>query len=192
MKIREMTCLLVLAGVSVLSGFGAAQENKDAELNKKADIPTSNNPVKAPGELDLKAAATGDMAEIKLGEMAQEKATDPRVKSFGQRMVKDHSTNDDQLKGVAQSQHIGLPTELDPPHKNIASALSKKSGAEFDRDYIRVMVQEHTKAVEKFKHEAAGSHDPTVKKFAQESLPVLESHLKAAQQIQAQLNAGAK
>src|SRR5579884_2168649 len=107
-----------------------------AQTPKKSDVPTSNNPVKGPSQMDQKfmqQAAIGDAAEIQLGQMAQEKASNPKVKQFGERMVNDHSKADDQLKGIAQSQHVGLPTELDAQHQAMKSELSKKTGAQFDK-----------------------------------------------------------
>lgn len=161
--------------------------------NPSSDKPSSNNPVNRPDGADkafLKKAAIGDTAEIQLGQMAEEKASDPKVHAFGQRMVKDHSQNDDLLKNLAQEQHIALPTELDPEHQNAKDALSKKSGSQFDQDYMKLMLHEHQKTVATFKHEAQTGHDQTVKTFAQQSLPTLESHLQEAQQIESQLNAG--
>jgi putative membrane protein len=162
----------------------------EGQQTRKLGVPQNPAAVKAPDETDkafMKQAAIGDAAEIELGQMAQAKATDPKVKQFGERMVKDHSQADDQLKGIAQSQHVSLPTELDPPHKSAKAMLSKKAGAQFDEAYMRLMVQDHTKTVNKFKREAAASHDPTVKRFAQQSLPILESHLQEARQVQGQL-----
>lgn len=167
----------------------------DAQQTRKLGVPQNSNAVKAPDETDkafIKQAAIGDAAEIQLGQMAQEKATNPKVKQFGARMIKDHSQADDQLKGIAQSRHVSLPTELDAPHKAAKSQLEKQTGAQFDQAYMRLMVQDHTKTVNKFKREAGTSHDPTVKNFAQQSLPVLESHLQEARQIQAQLKSGSK
>jgi putative membrane protein len=149
--------------------------------------PSDNNTVKGIDETDrkfMKEAAIGDQEEIKLGQMAQDKAADPSVKSFGQRMVKDHSSADDKLKNIAQSQHISLPNSLDSQHKNDAAALSRLSGAKFDKAYMQLMVKEHTKDVNKFKKEAATAHDGTIKQFASGTLPVLESHLKEAKQLQ--------
>ncbi len=172
----------------------AHKQAATTEANQHEHVSTNpEHPVKAPGESDkkfLKDAAIGDVAEIQLGQMAQEKASNPQVKQFGERMVKDHSQADDQLKNIAQTQHVALPTSLDPPHKAIKSELSTKTGSEFDKDYVRTMVQEHSKTVEKFKHEAATSQDATVKKFAQELLPILQSHLKEAQQLNNQINGG--
>ena len=66
--------------------------------------------------------------------------------------------------------------------------LSRLSGSQFDQAYMQLMVEEHTKDVNKFKEEAANAHDDTVKQFAAATLPVLESHLNQAQQIERQLN----
>jgi len=153
--------------------------------------PAANKPSKGVDETDqtfMKDAAVGDEAEIQLGQMAQEKASSPAVKSFGQRMMKDHSNADDKLKSIAESQHISLPVNLDPQHKNAAASLSRLSGPQFDQAYMQLMVQEHTKDVNKFKKEAADAHDGTVKQFATATLPVLESHLNEAKQIQQQLS----
>jgi putative membrane protein len=105
-------------------------------------------------------------------------------------MVKDHSQNDDMLKNVAQEQHIALPTQLSPQYQNAKDALSKKSGSQFDQDYMRIMLQDHEKTVAMFQHEAQSSQDQTMKQFAKQSLPVLQSHLNEAKQIEAQLNGG--
>jgi putative membrane protein len=168
-----------------LFGIGSAQQRSTA------DTPPDQT-AKAPGEQDkkfMKDAAIGNAAEIQLGQMAQEKASDPRVKQFGERMVSDHSKADDQLKNIAQTQHVALPTELDPPHQSIKTALSTKTGSEFDKNYMRVMVQEHGKTLQKFEREAAASQDPTVKKFAQSLAPAIQSHLQQAKQIESQIGA---
>ncbi len=154
--------------------------------------PSANNPTKAMDETDqnfMKQAALGDEAEVQLGQMAQAKASSPAVKSFGQRMMKDHSDSSDKLKNIAESQHISLPVELDPQHKETAADLSRLSGPQFDQAYMQLMVQEHTTDVDQFKKEAANAHDDTVKQFATATLPILQSHLNEAQQIERQLSA---
>ena len=181
-------CLLAAA----VGQTGATSNSKTIPGVSPAQAkPTSNNPVKGPGEDDqnfLKQAAMGDAAEIQLGQMAQAKASSPQVKQFGERMVKDHSANDDQLKALAQQQHVALPTSLDPKHQSVKDALSGKSGAQFDRAYMRAMVEDHTHTVQMFKREADTSEDASVKNYAQQSLPVLNSHLNEAKQIQSEVS----
>ena len=179
-----------LAAILVLSAGSAI-----AQQNRKLGVPQSDNAVKYPGQTDkafLKQAAVGGAAEIQLGQMAKKKASNPQVKQFGARMVKDHSKNADLLTQVAQTQHVSLPTRLTPKYQDAKAQLSREAGPQFDNAYMKMMVQDHMKTVAKYKKEAATSHDPTVKKYAQESLPVLESHLQEARQIASQLKKGAQ
>jgi putative membrane protein len=195
MRVMSSKVAPFLAGVFAIFVVGTATAQRQPEYGKKPERtitanPSSNNAVKGVDETDqnfMKDAAMGNEAEIQLGQMAQSKASNPAVKSFGQRMVKDHSAADDKLKSIAESQHISLPVELDPKHKNQAEALSRLSGPQFDKAYMTLMVQEHTQDVNKFKKEASESHDPTVKQFAQATLPVLQSHLTEAQQVEQQV-----
>jgi putative membrane protein len=196
MRVMSSKVAPFLAGVFAIFVVGTATAQRQPEYGKKPERtitanPSSNNPVKGVDETDqnfMKDAAMGNEAEIQLGQMAQSKASNPAVKSFGQRMVKDHSAADDKLKSIAESQHISLPVELDPKHKNQAEALSRLSGPQFDKAYMTLMVQEHTQDVNKFKKEAASSHDPTLQQFAQSTLPVLQSHLNEAQQVEQKVN----
>jgi len=184
---------VAMASVTVVNAQNQQREpyGKTPERTITAH-PSANNPTKGVDETDqkfMKEAAIGGEAEIQLGQMAQQKGSSAAVKSFGQRMMKDHSDASDKLKNIAQSQHISLPVELDPEHKEAAARLSRLSGSQFDQAYMLLMVQEHTKDVNKFQQEAANAHDETVKQFATATLPVLQPHLNEAQQIQQQLNA---
>lgn len=194
---KSLCCAVVSAFLFVAAAGRAAQntqEKKTVPQPAKTNEITSTHPMKGLSEADkmfMKEAAIGGVAEIELGQMAQGKAGDAQVKQFGERMVKDHSKADDQLKALAKSQHVALPTELDPRHKAAKDRLDKLSGANFDQSYMRLMVQEHTKTIDKFKREAEHGQDKTVKDFARQTLPVLQSHLQEAQKIEAKLKSGA-
>jgi putative membrane protein len=91
----------------------------------------------------VRDVATKNMAEIELSRMALERATDPDVKSFAQRMIEDHGAAGDKLKSVVTPQRIEWPTQLDDKHRQTADALAKKQGVDFDRDYAEAMVEGH-------------------------------------------------
>jgi putative membrane protein len=91
----------------------------------------------------VRDVATKNMAEVELSRMALEKATDPDIKSFAQRMIDDHGAAGDKLKSVVPAQRIEWPTQLDDNHRQTADALAKKQGVDFDRDYAEVMVEGH-------------------------------------------------
>jgi putative membrane protein len=179
---------LMLAGAATGFAQQASPTHPDRTITGH---PNADNPVIGVDETDkgfMQHAAVGDLAEIQLGQLAQQKASSPAVKSFAARMVKDHSSADDKLKDIAESQHISLPNQLDPKHENAQKSLSQLSGTSFDKEYMLLMVQEHKQDVSKFQQEAANAHDPTVKQFAAQTLPILQSHLNEAQQVQSQVN----
>jgi putative membrane protein len=132
-------------------------------------------------------AAQGGMAEVKLGHLAVDKASNPDVKTFGQRMVDDHSKANDQLKQTASSQNMTLPTDLDAKDQATYDRLSKLSGAQFDTAYMRDMVKDHETDVKEFQREANSGKDPQLKSFASTTLPILQSHLQMARDTEAKL-----
>jgi putative membrane protein len=140
----------------------------------------------------IEDAARGGMAEVQLGQLAAQKAQSSEVKQFGQKMVDDHSKANDQLKSIASSKSVTLPTDLDSSHKRDYDRLSKLSGAEFDREYMKHMVSDHKKDVSDFRKEAKSGKDTEVKNFASTTLPTLEQHLQMAQQADATVRSASR
>ena len=132
------------------------------------------------------------MAEVELGKLASEKASNDQVKQFGKRMADDHGKAGDELKSIAQSKGITPPGEMDSKHKKLHDRLAKMSGAEFDRAYMSEMVKDHRNDVKEFKRQADKAKDPDVKSFAGKTLPTLEEHLKQAEDIDKQVKATAR
>jgi putative membrane protein len=137
----------------------------------------------------VKKAASGGMAEVKLGQLAREKSSSSAVKDFGQRMQNDHSKANDQLKDVASKGHITLPSDLNKMDQATYDRLSKLSGTEFDRAYARDMVNDHEKDIAAFKNETRMGKNPDVQNFASQTLPTLEDHLKQAKAMEKSVNA---
>ena len=137
-------------------------------------------PVFAADEAWVMKIAKGGMAEVELGKLAADKASSDAVKRFGQRMVDDHSKANDELKALAQSKKITLPTEIGPEEKALRDRLIKLSGPAFDQAYMKAMVNDHLKAVSAFRTESRTGKDAEVKAWAAKTLPTLEEHLKMA------------
>ena len=83
------------------------------------------------------------MSEVELSRVALDKATNLDIKSFAQRMIDDHDAAGRNLKSVLSGQPIEWPVQLDDKHRKIADELAKKQGADFDRDYVKAMVEGH-------------------------------------------------
>ncbi len=131
----------------------------------------------------LKDAAIGGMTEVQLGRLAQQKAFSDAVKQFGQKMVDDHTKANDQLKEVASKENIPIPDALDSKHESRINKLSKLSGPDFDKAYIKDEVKDHQQDVSEFKTEAGNGSDPNIKQFASNTLPTLEQHLDMAKEL---------
>jgi putative membrane protein len=128
----------------------------------------------------IEKAAQGGVAEVKLGQLAADKATNSEVKKFGQRMVTDHSKANDKLMQIAKHKNITLPNGMDSSSQREFDKLSKLSGEKFDREYMKAMVSDHKKDVKEFQKEAKKATDSDLKNFAESTLPTLEDHLSLA------------
>jgi putative membrane protein len=132
-------------------------------------------------------AAIGNMAEVELGRMAASKATNADVKKFGQRMVDDHGKALDELKSVAGKENIQLPTEVDAKHKAVSDRLSKLSGAEFDKAYVKEMVKDHDTDVKLFERESQHGTNAAIKDYAGKTLPTLQEHQRMIKEIDSKM-----
>jgi len=133
----------------------------------------------------VREAATDSFAEIELGRLATQRAASDAVKRFAQRIVADHTLANQDLAPIAASKGVDMPRELDIQHRAIRDRLVTLSGQEFDRSFMAEMVRDHTKAVSLFQQEAQTGGDPAVRAYAQRQLPILQEHLRLAQDIHA-------
>jgi putative membrane protein len=172
-----LACLpVMMLGQSDMNNMGKQSANNLSATDKKF----------------VRDAAQGGLAEVELGKLATEKASNEDVKKFGQRMVDDHSKANDELKQIASSQGITLPDHLNAQDRALKDRLSKLSGAEFDRVYMQSMVKDHKADIAEFQHESNSGTDTAVKNFASNTLPTLQSHLQEAEKVAPETRASAK
>src|SRR5690348_11704793 len=146
-KTRRAAWAAVLAmTVAQCIGMAAAQSAKTAvsEMDSKF----------------VKEAAQGGAAEVELGHLAMQKAASDDVKQFGQRMITDHSRAGEQLKAIAESKGIDIPTGLSAKDQALAANLQKLSGSQFDDAYMTAMVKDHKKDVADFEKASKTAKDP--------------------------------
>lgn len=181
-RLMSASLCLMIAAFILPTVPAAAQQGQSTMSNMNG---AQNGPanVTAADKKFVKDAAQGGLAEVELGRMATEKASSDEVKKFGQRMVDDHTKANDELKQVAQSKGIDIPTGLSAKDKMLKERLSKLSGPGFDRVYMQNMVKDHKQDVADFARESRTGADPAVKDFASQTLPTLKSHLREAEKI---------
>ena len=147
----------------------------------KSDTQTNADKLARGDRKFIEEAAQGGMAEVELGKLAQQKASIDQVKQFAKRMVDDHQKANDQLKQLASSKGVNVPTDLKAADRREIDKLQKLSGADFDREYMSHMVSDHKKDVKEFESTAKKAKDNDVKNFAATTLPTLQQHLQQAQ-----------
>ena len=132
----------------------------------------------------LNKAMEGDLAEINMGKLAQQKGQSQDVKQFGQMLEQDHSQHLEKAKQTAQQMGFTPPTEPNAKQKKTYDQLSKLSGAQFDRQFAQDMVKDHKEAISTFGKEAK-SKGPLAD-FAQQTVPTLQKHLRTAESLTGQ------
>ena len=183
---KRILTLCSLAAVAALTSAPLFAADEKGSKASKAAGETGAAAVKlaGPDAAFVKNAAADGVAEVKLGELARDKAENPAVKEFGAMMATDHGKANEELAAIATAKGIEVPSELDGKHKSLHAKLSKLSGAEFDKEYSSEMVKAHKKAVSDFEKASKSAKDPEVKAFAEKTLPTLKHHLEKAQSLQ--------
>lgn len=145
----------------------------------------SDNDTKA-----MKNLAEANLAEIEAGKLAADKAQNPQVKQFGQRMVKDHGQMLDELKKLAQQKGVELPGSAGMGDRAHTLTLRTKSGQDFDKAYMSDMVKDHEKDVKETGELAQQVGDPQLKSAIQKAHAKIQEHLTMARQIESSASAG--
>ena len=139
----------------------------------------------------MKQLAQANLSEIAAGKTAAEKAQSPDVKKFGQKMVDDHTKMLEDLRTLAKKKNVALPQ--DPDVKDLAQMklMERKSGAEFDKDYMEHMVKDHEQDAKDTQNIAAKAKDPDFKAAVQKANVKIKEHLALAEKISKSAAAGA-
>ncbi len=167
-KIEIVSLLFIPAlaiGAVSLAGVAKAQSTPTGQSSSPS----------AEDRIFMRKAAKGGMFEVTMGGVAERNAQSEDVKSFGKRMVTDHSKANDELKSIASKKGVQLPGK------------ERTDKWTSDKAYMDMMVKDHEKDLAEFKEEASSGSDPDVKKFADDTAKVIQEHLDLAKETQSKL-----
>jgi len=191
---RMRTVVMVLAGLGLGALLAcqpsAAPKDSGDDFHPAWDMPReaeTANPAAIADEDFLIQAAHANLYEINLGRLAERKATNADVQSFGRHMIEDHSASMEDLTKLARKKGIPLPPGADDAQNRREAELAKKSGADFDQQYVRMMVEGHVNAVSLFKEYSEHAADLDIRAWAETTLPTLREHLKMARDLDAKI-----
>lgn len=170
----------MLIGLSCDSKQGREDSTEMAEEQNEETF--EKNKAEEDAEFAVEAA-DGSMLEVELGTMALTKAASPEVKAFAQKIVDEHTKANNELKALAEKKNITLPTTMGDEHKRKYEKLQEKTGPEFDKEYMDLMVKDHKEDIKEFEEQAEDGSDPEIKEWASSKLPTLRNHLEEAERV---------
>jgi len=179
-----VSVIIMLLSVNACKNNKHDSVSKADSLNKVKDTTKSISIAveRVDAEFTVKAAS-GSMAEVALGKIAQQKGMSKQVKNFGTMMVTDHSKINDFIRALAVTKNISIPKAPGAEQQKLIRKLSGKSGRDFDKAYISAMIYDHKADIKLFETAAKKCLDPDVKSFAAKTVPVLQEHLDAISAI---------
>jgi putative membrane protein len=136
----------------------------------------------------VQKAAAGNQAEIKLSQLALERATSSEIKQFAQTMVTDHTKSSSLLKPIASDNGLVLPEKPEPQAEENLKRLEGQSGVAFDKTYVEIMVKDHEEMLHAFEAEAAKAADSKLKDFISTVQPVVAHHKTKRPQVSGDKN----
>lgn len=183
MKLREMienkgmSYVAMLASLTMACGFLSGSSAYAEKISLSPD-----------DQKILNEVIEGNYSEIEAGKLVQEKGTSASVKDFGKRLSDDHKILNDQIKTWASKNEIKIPASMTEAQKAELTALSKLSGAAFDKDFLQSDMADHQKDVERMQRYIETAKNSEVKVLIVKVLPILENHLRVAENIAGRLD----
>jgi len=143
----------------------------------------SNSTYNAYDSIFISQAASSNLIEITLGQLAADSASDPSIKQYGAQMVADHTTQQQQLQAIASGIGIGVVTTIDQEHLLLIDTLETLKGSSFDSVYIFSQLRDHDNTIRLFKHESGNGLHKEVKLYVYQTLPDINEHFISARTL---------
>jgi putative membrane protein len=169
---KIFTCVIALGVACMATSVVEAVQDRESAKEK----------------LFLMAAAQSQQGEIMLGKIAARQAANSEVRELGQRVVTDYAKANEQVTQLAHAEGVELFKRMTPLHKKKAEQLARLSGEEFDKAYLDYMTKDHGHEVRKFSEHAKLIKNPMVKRWAEETIAVLQDHVQKADQLTASVS----
>lgn len=164
--------------IFLIASCGYSQKTKDTKVvaEEQNEAKFDNNKQEKDAQFLVNAAEI-NLEEIQLGQLAQQKGGTMHVKELGKMMEDAHTKSLNDLRALATSKMITIPTSPTENAQEAYKKLNEKSGNDFDKAYADMMVSEHKDAIAAFEKASTDGNDSDIKNWATVSLPNLRTHL---------------
>lgn len=180
-------------------GSGASADKSPAARQGTGTLSTSASLDDSQLRTGVQKLHAANEAEVEMGRLGVQTASNAQVQQFAQQMVHDHARNDQQLTALAASMNVPLIGEgFDEQQGQAQEAMSKvqtKSGAAFDKAFVAQMVKDHEKNAKEVGALAARAREksqPELAAFLHQTEQAMKGHLAMARQLEKTANATAQ
>lgn len=162
----------------------AEEENKEVveSLKDEAKVVEDNSKT-------FVAVAEFDLMQREFSKLAQVKATSKEVKDLAKTIESSHSASIKEVAALAKTKQISVPEALTESGQKEYDALNKKSGQDFDVEYIDKTIKAHRDAIQDFTNKASQTQDLELKSWLEKKVATLQSHFDAINAMIAKSNA---
>ena len=137
-------------------------------------------------------AAAANNGEIELGQLGAKKATNAKVKAYARELVAEHRT----LLAEGKSMATKLSATADTAADNVRDLMNhardevkdlteKAAGADWDKDFINKMIDDHQKVLDKLQDAAKNTTNADLRTALEKATGKVQQHLTKAQDIKA-------
>ncbi|MFZ7115870.1 MAG: DUF4142 domain-containing protein [Bacteroidota bacterium] len=184
---KSINILLVAMVTSLFFACGSSNTDSVDQANDMNDKKDTSGSVMTIDDNDAKFlvdASDASMMEIEAGILAQQKSTNKAVVDFGKMMSTEHANANTEIQSVASMKSVTMPASMSEEHMKNINDLREKSGTDFDKSYMSMMVDGHKEAVNDFEKMSTDSKDDDIRAMSAKLLPTLKTHLEIAVKIE--------
>ena len=179
-KHSSLRTLAIAAAIVSLPAIAATAQTSKQTIGS-AGAGTAGDKASKTDRQFLEKSIQGDLAEVQVGKLAEQKSDNADVKKFGQMLEQDHGQHLQKVQALAGQVGVTAPTQPSPQQKRTYDRLSRLSGARFDKSFATAMVDDHKRDIREYQKEAKTKS--AVGDMAGQTVPTLEKHLQTAESL---------
>ncbi len=170
--------------ILMFSSFSVSAQETDPvkKAHSANEEKAENNVVDEDVAEFLVKSADARMMGSREGKLATKKGTTEAIRDYGQWMIKDQAILLKEIKRMAATRNITLPTNISEEKEEGREKLADKEGTDFDEKFVKMMTIDHERDVKLFE-KALQFKDKGVSSFARKYLPTIQAHLNKIEAI---------
>lgn len=173
---RIFNAICGLAFLMLIASCGTKKEDSTEIAEEQNEERFEDRDIEKDADFVVNTVAS-NYAEIKLAQLAKDKATDAKVKDMADMLEKDHTRILNELKAYANKKGISVPLEESTEAQKDYEQLAEKTGGDFDEKWCETLEDKHEKSINKFEARLDKTEDPELKDWITATLPGLRTHL---------------